>query len=369
MRLVVLLCLVAGSYAVPAHLIIDHGFLTMPPPRKWVGTNWSSVQNAIRDLLPDPGPLIGVDANDANMRYISLKGEYTADIPLNLPSLVHFKLDGSVYGVPSGQVHHEASLVVTHGRFVSITGGNYSCPRQFNATEKTGIGITCEHCNDTLIQNLTVSGCYDAGIRLDWPAAVEVRHVNSHSHNRGLWSSSPGSKVLVIDSHFHDNSADGVDLDVRSTNYMVKANIMERNGRAGVFIEEGASNNMILDNTIVNNTHGIAFCTNQGDKYPGKFPNKDNWVVGNFLSANGKGGAVSFGPSEQAGVRVRTCYTGAADNVFFENRISGNDFAWRINGSVIGNSVLTSDTEDPRSRSSEQYGEGNITFFAEPHFM
>ena len=65
----------------------------------------------------------------------------------------------------------------------------------------------------------------------------------------------PSHKVLITDSYLHDNSADGVDLDSLSENVMIRNNRMANNGRAGVFIEEGASDNIVVGNHFENNTY------------------------------------------------------------------------------------------------------------------
>ena len=59
-----------------------------------------------------------------------------------------------------------------------------------------------------------------------------------------MWSQTPSHKVLITDSFLHHNGADGVDLDSMSANVMVRNNRIENNHRAGVFIEEGASDNV-----------------------------------------------------------------------------------------------------------------------------
>ena len=56
--------------------------------------------------------------------------------------------------------------------------------------------------------------------------------------------------------------------------------------RCGVFIEEGASDNIITDNYLYNNTFGIGFYTNLGGKDPGRYPTKDNWVGGFVVLSN-----------------------------------------------------------------------------------
>ncbi len=92
-----------------------------------------------------------------------------------------------------------------------------------------------------------------------------------------------------------------------------------------------------------------------GGKDPGKYPTKDNWVVGNTFERNGA--AITLGGMKG---------NGATDNMIAENTIVGNDNSFGCNGALVGNHVLTSDTEDPRSARLASYGAGNVTFFASP---
>ena len=104
-------------------------------------------------------------------------------------------------------------------------------------------------------ENVTVTGCTDGNIHTFGAGpAVEIKNVDSSGSNRGFWSMRPSAKLLITDSYFHHNSADGIDLDSLSEHVMIRRNRLENNGRAGVFIEEGASMNIVVDNHFFNNT-------------------------------------------------------------------------------------------------------------------
>ena len=286
------------------------------------------------------------------MRYLTLSGAYLADATLSLPSRLHFRVNGHVNGIPgANQSLKRVGIIQITGSFVSVTGGKYTC----TSDGETAYAIDCAFCSNTLIQNLSASGCAQGNIHIEGAKAVEVRYVESFGSNRGVWSQGASQKVLITDSHFHDNSADGVDLDSMSANLMVKNNRFENNKRCGIFVEEGASQNMMLDNTFFNCSTGIGFYTNLGGRDPGKYPTRDNWVIGNRFIQNGD--AISLG-----GMRGN----GATDTLIAQNVIEGNANGFGANGALVGNHVLTSDTTDPRSPRYRGYGTGNVTFFAEP---
>jgi parallel beta-helix repeat protein len=351
------------------HLTVTNGYLIQDdfPKKLFIGMNWSSIQRLLLKRLAPVGQLPGLDANASTMRYLTLNGDYLADVPLSLPSRLHFRLNGNVHGNltasnqgPTGckygyKYFGRCALVLVEGQsFVSISGGNYTCD-----DGNTAFAISCEHCTNLLVQNLTASGCGQGNIHYFAAGpAIEIRNVESSNSNRGVWSQTPSQKVLITDSFFHHNSADGVDLDSMSLNVMVRNNRMENNHRCGIFVEEGASNNILIDNHFFNNTYGIGFYTNLGGKDPGKYPTKDNWVVGNTFVQNA-GGAISLGGMKE---------NGATDNFIAENKIHGNGNGWGCNGALVGNHVMTRVTTDPRSPrlGDVNYGPGNVTFFAEP---
>ena len=184
--------------------------------------------------------------------------------------------------------------------------------------------------------------------------------MESFGSNRGIWHRLASQKVLITDSYLHDNIGDGVDLDSFSQHVMVRRCRLENNQRCGVFMEEGASNNIIIDNTMVNNTYGVSFFTDLNGEDPGMYPTKDNWVVGNTMRSNQN--AISLG-----GLRGN----GATDNLIAENTIADNGNGWWCNNAMVGNNVLTSDTKDNNYLEGSKYCAGaqharNVSFFAEP---
>jgi parallel beta-helix repeat protein len=264
----------AGCFNDCAHLHVVNGFLLpedgqQHKKRIFVGTNWSAIQRIMGTHLAPVKGLPGLDANESTMRHLTLTGNYVADVPLELPSRIHFRLNGNVTGsltketqgnnshaCPYGfQYYGRCALVKIRGSFVSVTGGNYT------SMGGTAFGISCEGCSNVLIQNLTASGASQGNIHFFGAGpAIEIRYVEAYNSNRGVWSQTPSQKVLITHCWFHHNGADGIDLDSMSKNVMVRHNRLENNHRCGVFVEEGASNNIIVDNIFFNNTFGVGFC-------------------------------------------------------------------------------------------------------------
>jgi len=113
------------------HYVISNGYLTNGT---WVGNNWSAIQTLL-SRLPAVGPIPGLDANASTMRTLTLNGDYDADVPLQLPSRLHLRLNGTVTGgaLPANYSDNCSSgrcslILVGKGiSFVSVTGGRFTC--------------------------------------------------------------------------------------------------------------------------------------------------------------------------------------------------------------------------------------------------
>ena len=155
-----------GCFNNCTHLTVVDGYLTEPSrtPPTFVGSNWSSIQALIDARLGPAGDLPGLDANASTMRQLTLTGDYVADVPLNLPSRLHFRLNGKVHGNLTAdnqegpnacrygfQYHGKCALIeIAPGvSFVSVTGGTYSCDGA------TAFGVSCQGCNNALIRAFT----------------------------------------------------------------------------------------------------------------------------------------------------------------------------------------------------------------------
>ena len=116
------------------------------------------------------------------MRQLTLEGDYTADVPLRLPSRLYFRLDGQVRGEltaanqrPNACKDDRCALVEIGpgASFVSVTGGNYLCEGG------TAYGISCQACGgNVLIQDLNASSCGQGNIHFYAAGpAIEIRNV------------------------------------------------------------------------------------------------------------------------------------------------------------------------------------------------
>jgi hypothetical protein len=172
----------------------------------------------------------------------------------------------------------------------------------------------------------------------------------------------PVNKTLITQSHVYDCHY-GIDLDAHSTDVMVKANRLENNHQASIFLEEGSTGNYVLDNTINANGSVCAICmySNLAQKKPRPLtdqrPVADNWVVGNVIQGRGMytmGISMSSASPQDAARR----------NVFFENTVSSGLDSWDSrNLHLFDNHVMTSTGDEGGFKGAKA---DKITFFKSP---
>jgi parallel beta-helix repeat protein len=178
---------------------------------------------------------------------------------------------------------------------VHVEGGSWNCDNwtSSNATGGTNTstlaGIWLDKTTGGWIKDLTIKGCGNPAPAGLYPGTVcgniwisggwgnTISHVeSSHSFNRGVWAET--TKLMVLHSFFHHNVADGIDFDAGTKKSVAFNNTCTNNSRHGIFMEEGASSNTIISNTVHSN-RGCALC--QGSVVAGM--NTDNVVISNTL--------------------------------------------------------------------------------------
>lgn len=75
---------------------------------------------------------------------------------------------------------------------------------------------------------------------------------------RGYWQLA-ADRLFAFENRAWRCDVDGVDIDAYSTNSIIQKNYSCDNRRHGVFVEEGANGNIVLDNILDSNTTGVSF--------------------------------------------------------------------------------------------------------------
>lgn len=121
-----------------------------------------------------------------------------------------------------------------------------------------------------------------------------------------------------------------VDFDAYTSYSTAYNNVAEDNVQEGIFVEETANHNVIVNNTCRRNFNGIGVYSNAVG------PVSNNFIIGNIVTDN-KGGISAGGYGHNPAKH-------SDGNLFASNVATGNGYAWNpAHGAVIGD-VWTANT-------------------------
>jgi autotransporter-associated beta strand protein len=291
-----------------------------------------------------------VSANPGDVIVLHLNGTYTVGAnPLTLSSDTCVLLGGTIQ-INSSTTASEAITAPNGAGYISISGGTIdggtSSPpaKGRDAIYFSGVamfqidGMTLQHFGN----NSKRVGGSDV-IRIDHggtPRIVTRCTINGGSA-RGIWLATSGVRDVVSDNTVTDVQMDGVDCDESTSASLVKFNYLYNNGRYGVFLEQSASDNLILGNICNYNASYDIGCYNNSATY--RSPTADNSIICNsLLGGNGL-------RNGSTGTNTVT----SSDNFFFNNTVMSANIQSQLYGSqnyysqnYTGNSSLsTSGTE------------------------
>lgn len=173
-------------------LWVDDGYLVTggggsKPQRTLIGTKASDLQKLIDRRIPPPVPLSNVTAvvNATQFRRLRLSGAYTADVPLDLPSLFVLALDvGTTYSASAAGVGDSnagiQNMIQANGTYyTAIVGGHFDCsaaPSAFYGLT----GIFGGHARAFTVSNVKVTNC---GIGRNYSTGLYKQYTSSLLHS------------------------------------------------------------------------------------------------------------------------------------------------------------------------------------------
>lgn len=292
-----------------------------------------------------------LSANPGDVIVLHLNGSYTVGAnPLTLASDTCVLLGGTIQ-INSLTTASCAVTASSGASYISISGGiidgGTSSPpsKGRDAIYFSGIGmfqidaVTMQHFGN----NSSRVGGSDV-VRIDHgstPRIITRCTINGGSA-RGIWVATSGVRDVVSDNTVTDVQMDGVDCDESTYASLVKFNYLYDNGRYGVFLEQSASDNLVLGNVCNYNSSYDIGCYNNSTTARGA--TADNSIICNsLLGDNGlRNGSTGDGDSVTS-----------SDNFFFNNTVMNANIQSQLYGSqnyysqnYMGNSSLsTSGTE------------------------
>ena len=255
------------------------------------------------------------------MRYLHLEGDYTADAPLKLPSLFVFRLTGTLTEDANlvARPRWDAMVMMDNVEYSAVDGGTY------DATVSSAMqAISIKNGHRCSIRNVRANGNYEATIGVYGGSRNEITNCDiggsagAPSGDRGIWTIS-SSRVYITNNHVHDKLGGvkgkpfGIDVDAGTSLSVVYNNLVEDCNYKGIFVEESASDNVIVGNTVKRCNEGIAlYSLIEG-------PVIGNSIVGNTILNNTKSGISAGGDKNNNGT-----INFSAENSFVGNAGANN---------------------------------------------
>lgn len=308
-------CLLLVPFATGStNVVVRDGYVIKADGSKgaFVGTTTSSLQTKVIDgmfekVTPETWSSISI-INETTLRTLDLQGQYTADEQLNLPSLFRLRLSGSITlkaGV-STSTRFAALVAINGSQYSAVLGGNY------NASGDNGYsGISVVNSTACTVKGVHVSSDINGIVVHASQRNDIVGNDIGPGKFRGIWSLVAGRNTFR-ENHIHDCQGHALDFDAYTTNSLAYQNTVTGAAIAeGIFVEETATDNMVVGNTVSNNHNGIGVYSNVVG------PVKGNMIVGNIATKNTRYGISSGGVGHEP-------FKHSDHNLFVGNQISGN---------------------------------------------
>lgn len=308
------LAIVSGAQVGKATTIrVRNGFMGST----FVGSNISALISTVLPLFAPPANLstLGAVINSSVMRRLELEGTYTADVPMQLPSLFILDMRPGASMVALSDAFPGPALVMASESYSAVLGGLFDCSTAKNVTSKEFTGISSDG-KGFVIKGATVAGCgfgsgyMTANIRVRGHGS-EVASCEISGGARGIWTETITSSA-VHDNHVH-HTAVGIDVDGTSGPHLaVYNNLVEHSGGYGLWFEEGSEGVSAFNNTMRNNTVGIYF-------YNGGVKDRtlSQMLIVNNIVAESRNSPLGFGSHHgQAALTQQNLF---ASNIFKDN--------------------------------------------------
>lgn len=167
--------------------------------------------------------------------------------------------------------------------FISVSGGTLDG----NLLSAGAVSLT--NCSTCVIDAVSAINSGDKNVRgtsdlinlkeyIAGPKIVRGCKVDQ-SNSRGIWLRATFLDV-IIDNVITNCNLDGIDPDAFTGKCLLANNIINNNIRAGIFVEEGATQNVILKNTLTYNEFGVNIYSFAAG------PTRYNSIIGNVANYN-----------------------------------------------------------------------------------
>jgi autotransporter-associated beta strand protein/parallel beta-helix repeat protein len=287
-----------------------------------------------------------VNAYPGDVIVLHLNGNYTVGAnPLTLASDTCVLLGGTIQ-INSSTSASYAITAPSGSAYISISGGTIdggtASPPAHGRDAIYFSGVSMFQIDSVTMQNFGNNTSRVGGsdvVRIDHgntPRIVTRCTINGGSA-RGIWLATSGPRDIVSDNTVTNVQMDGVDCDESTSASVVKFNYLSNNARYGVFLEQSASDNLVLGN-ICNYDHSFGIGCYNNSATPRGATAYNSVICNSILGDNGlRNGSTGDGSAVTS-----------SDNFFFDNTVMNANIQSQLYGSqnyysqnYLGNSSLS----------------------------
>jgi hypothetical protein len=307
----------AASAALNASVV--DGTLTWAGGSRVIGSATSSLNGVIAELFaPLAPPAAGaghaiVNSTSGALSYLILTGAFDADAAIVLPPQLILVLDGATLTANASIAGAPALIVGNGSSFAGVvapggpSSGRLVCP----PGGPSPAGILAAQSANFVVDGVTVDGCGND----DCASGIHIRGVpyvtggavlNSvvTGSCRAIWTET-ATRVVIHGNAVFNNSMHAIDLDAFSSDSVVSSNSASWNDQEGVFIEQGATNIVVANNTLgPGNAVGIAVYNNDINSTTSGHVIVANRIIGNLFAGISVGSTVPHSGAPDAGVAI-----------------------------------------------------------------
>ena len=252
-----------SSTYVNASSIID-GWLVEGRSRRFIGTYTSQLQAYIDDAY---APITKADyenvslVNSTVLRHLRLRGNYSCDAPLLLPSMFVLKAEGTTIVPASNLTLHNVSrfsalVMLVNVTLSAVVGGTYDAsslplspdyPKYTRGYHALSIHGDNSGGKNTIRNVRALANNTGASIGVNEVSHAEVSFSDigggaEHGmlNTRCVWTLSV-TAALIHDNFIRNCSKHSLDFDAYTSGSAAYSNVIEDHGEEGIFVEETAS--------------------------------------------------------------------------------------------------------------------------------
>jgi hypothetical protein len=350
----------------PLNASLTDGVLTSAgSPPCTLGNTTGALASALSSIFGALVPAVALPLKNSSSfySYLTLSGAYVADAPVLLPQGVALSFVGATVTVDAAYPAAQALFNATGAPYSAVVapGGPRTAAILCPAGGPSPIAVLAASSDGFVLDGVRIVGCGAAGAAVHVRGApfitgAEVANCEIlDSPARAVWTEAC-ARIAVHGNTVNNTAVHSIDMDAYSSFVTVYNNTVAFSAQEAVFIEQGASNVVVVDNDLgPGNTNGVAVYNNAFKVVTSGHVIVRNRIFGCTRDGISTGSGPHHSSAEATGIVV-------AGNTLWDNNGTGI----RSNGDQTGTAYYGNDDADGVSAGALGYARATNISFADP---